>query len=61
MTVNSPKFVSVPAVPVRSPVPALPLPQFTGFVRLGKSADIGEEETEEVTTINPQIEETQTS
>jgi len=67
VTVNSPKFVSVPAVPavpavpVRSPVPALPLPQFTGFVRLGKSADIGEEETEEVTTINPQIEETQTS
>ena len=56
VTVNSPKFVSVPAVPAGSPVQALPLPQFTGFVRLGKSADIGEEGSEEVTTINPQIE-----
>jgi len=61
VTVNSPKFVSVPAVPAGSPVPALPLPQFTGFVRLGKSADIGEEESEEVTTIISQIDETQTS
>ena len=53
VTVNSPKFVAVPAnpsIPVVAPSVAavapvnVPLPQFTGFVRIGKSADIDDEE-----------------
>ena len=62
VTVNSPKFVAVPAnpsipvvaasnpsIPVVAPsIPVapvnVPLPQFTGFVRIGKSADIDDEE-----------------
>ena len=64
VTVNNPKFVSVPAVPARHEEPALPLPDFTRFVRLGKSADIGEEEEErlqDITTVKTQLNETESS
>ena len=60
ITVNNPKFVAVPAnpsIPVVAPAVNVPLPQFTGFVRIGKSADIdNDHEDNDIEAVSDKIE-----